>query len=82
VLLNLETKIDLLLFDLTIPGAPSLTVATEAGRLRPDLRVLLTSAYSREMAGPVSNAAHVKEFIRKPFELRELVVLVREALSG
>jgi hypothetical protein len=34
------------------------------------------------MAGPVSNAAHVKGFIRKPFELRELVVLVREALSG
>jgi hypothetical protein len=56
-------------------------VVTEAGRLRPDVKVLLTSAYSREMAGQAGGLAQVKGFIRKPFALRDLVELLRETLS-
>jgi PleD family two-component response regulator len=37
-------KIDLLLLDVTIPGASSTEVVAEAARSRPDIRVILTSA--------------------------------------
>lgn len=76
-----ETKIDVVLLDMTIPGAPSSAVAAEAGRLRPGTRLLLTSAYSREMVGPLADSELVKGFIRKPFQLRELVGQIREAMS-
>ena len=78
---DLNMQIDVILLDMTIPGTPSRTVVTEAGRLRPDVKLLLTSAYSREMAGQAGEVAQVKGFIRKPFALRDLVELLRETLS-
>jgi CheY-like chemotaxis protein len=81
LLSDLNRQIDVMLLDMTIPGMPSRTVVTEAGRLRPDVKVLLTSAYSREMAGQAGGLAQVKGFIRKPFALRDLVELLRETLS-
>jgi CheY-like chemotaxis protein len=42
-------KIDVVFLDLTIPGASSREVVVEAVRARPDIRVVLTSAYSEEM---------------------------------
>jgi len=43
-------KIHLVLLDLTIPGASSQEVLAEAARVRPDLKVIVTSAYSEEVA--------------------------------
>jgi PAS domain S-box-containing protein len=77
-----EKEIDVILLDMTIPGIPSRSVAEEAGRVRPDAKLLLTSAYSQEMAGQVGEARQVKGFIRKPFRLRDLVELLRETLSS
>ena len=76
-----KRDIHVILLDMTIPGTPSRSVAAEARRIRPDVKLLLTSAYSREMAGPVGDMGQVKGFIRKPFPLRELVELVRETLA-
>ena len=53
----------------------------EAGRIRPDVQVLLTSAYSRDMVGPVAEVRQVKGFIRKPFRLHDLLELLQETLS-
>jgi PAS domain S-box-containing protein len=76
-----QRDIDVILLDMTIPGAPSRSVAEEAGRIRPEVKVLLTSAYTREMAGPVGAASQVRGFIRKPFRLRELVDVLRLTLQ-
>jgi PAS domain S-box-containing protein len=73
-------KIDLILLDVTIPGTPGSAVVTEAGRLRPQAKLLLMSAYSREKVGPMVDGGQVMGFIRKPFPLRDLVVATREAL--
>jgi PAS domain S-box-containing protein len=77
-----QKEIDVILLDMTIPCMPSRSVAEEASRVRPDAKLLLTSAYSREMAGPVGEAKQVRGFIRKPFQLRDLVELLRETLSS
>jgi PAS domain S-box-containing protein len=78
---NHQKEINIVLLDMTIPGTSSETVVSEARRLRPNAKILLTSAYSREMVGPVAHSEQVKGFIRKPFQLGELVSLIRKTLS-
>jgi CheY-like chemotaxis protein len=74
-------KIDVILLDLTIPGASSREVVAVAKQVRPDIRVILTSAYSQEMAKGMVSAPQVRGFIRKPFQLGELVKTLENALS-
>jgi PAS domain S-box-containing protein len=75
-----DCAIDVLLLDVTLPGVPSREVLAEAKRLRPAMRVIVTSAYGEELAA-TSLQAVVERFIRKPYSLRDLVGLVRQALS-
>jgi two-component system cell cycle sensor histidine kinase/response regulator CckA len=73
--------IDIILLDMTIPGASSRDVLAEAQRLRPATKVILTSAYSREMVTASVDTPQIKGFIRKPFRLDDLVGLLRNTLS-
>jgi two-component system cell cycle sensor histidine kinase/response regulator CckA len=75
-------KVDVILLDVTIPGCSSREVIAEAARTRPEIRVILMSAYSREMAADSLNAPQVQDFIRKPFQLRDLMRLLRSAASS
>jgi PAS domain S-box-containing protein len=75
-------EIDIVLLDITIPGATSQAVVAEAARIRPEIKVLLTSAYSQKMAGPAADASQVCGFIRKPFRLQDLIGLIQETLSA
>jgi len=74
-------KIDLILLDMTIPGASSAQVIAEAAKLRPDIRVVLTSAYSEQMVMGAMVTPQVRSFIRKPFQLADLVKALQNALS-
>ena len=76
-----KDSIDLILLDMTIPGASSREVILEAARIRPEIKIILTSAYSRSMAIPAVDAPQIKGFVRKPFQLSELVQLLRDTLS-
>jgi PAS domain S-box-containing protein len=75
-----EAKVDLMLLDITIPGASSEQVLGEVAQVWPDIRVVLTSAYSREVVAPLLSVSQVRDFIRKPFELIDLVQTLRRAL--
>jgi two-component system cell cycle sensor histidine kinase/response regulator CckA len=75
-----RTSFDVILLDLTIPGTPSTEVVAEVQRTRPGAKVLLMSAYSREMTPPSLNVREVKGFIRKPFRTKELVKLLRDTI--
>ncbi|PWT92945.1 MAG: hypothetical protein C5B56_01555 [Proteobacteria bacterium] len=73
-------EIAVVLLDLTLPGKSSPEVFAELQRVRPDAKVILTSAYGREIvAGPLK-ALERQSFIRKPYQFSELVTVVREAL--
>jgi CheY-like chemotaxis protein len=76
-----KNRIDVILLDMTIPGASSREVIVEAGKIRPDIRIVLTSAYSRSMAISSLDAPQIKGFVRKPFQIDELVQLLRATLS-
>jgi hypothetical protein len=45
------------------------------------MKVILTSAYSQEMLAPPMNESEVRGFIRKPFQLRDLVETLRGAVA-
>jgi PAS domain S-box-containing protein len=67
------SKIDAILLDMTIPGASSREVLAEATHVRPDIRVVLTSAYAQEMFSGATNGPQISGFIRKPFQLADLL---------
>jgi DNA-binding NtrC family response regulator len=67
------SKIDAILLDMTIPGASSREVLAEAAHVRPDIRVVLTSAYGKEMFSGAMHGPQISSFIRKPFQLADLV---------
>jgi len=74
-----EEYIDVLLLDITLPGAPSREVFEQAKRLRPEMKVIVTSAYSQEMAA-ASLAGTVEHFIRKPYGVGDLIGIIQQSL--
>jgi DNA-binding NtrC family response regulator len=71
-------EIDLLLLDITIPGSSSQDVVVEAVRLQPEIKIVLTSAYSERMASSF-DAPQIRGFVRKPFRVEELVRSLKSA---
>src|SRR4030095_6160298 len=64
---NRENRIDIVLLDMTIPGLSSREVIAEARRERREARLILMSAYSREMAANALGGLAIDGFLRKPF---------------
>ena len=74
-------RVDVILLDMTIPGASSRQVVAEAEQIMPNVKVVLTSAYSEEMLAPLSSVSQTSGFIRKPFQLAALEQALRNVLS-
>ena len=72
--------IDLILLDMTIPGASSTEVMAEAGRTWAGIGMILTSAYSQEMLADAMSWPQVRCFVRKPFQLAHLINTIRNTL--
>jgi CheY-like chemotaxis protein len=77
-----KDEIDVILLDLTLPGLSSRKVLEEALRVQPNLKVVLTSAYSKETVDASFTGLRITHFIRKPFQLGELGGVLRDALSA
>jgi len=75
-------KIDVMLLDMTIPGASSREVVAEVAQTRPNMRVILTSAYSQEMLMSSMTASQIRGFIRKPYRLGDLVQTLQKAAAS
>ena len=75
-------NIDAVLLDLTIPGASSREVISEMRELRPDIKLILTSAYEMITVFPPPDVPEVAGFIRKPYHLRDLVQLLQDVLAA
>ena len=68
-ILNSGTPVDILFTDIVMPnGMNGIALAREARRLRPEIRVLLASGYSRDRMDADGDMA----FIAKPYQMPEL----------
>jgi CheY-like chemotaxis protein len=65
-------NIDVILLDLTLPGASADAIVTKAAQVRPEAKVILASAYSEEKAGAIMSLPQIRGFIRKPFSFAVL----------
>jgi len=75
-----KDEINVMLLDVTLPGASSREVLEEARHLRPNLKVILTSAYSRETIHVSFAGLRIERYLRKPFQLADLISLIQQAL--
>ena len=77
-----QGPIDLLLTDLVMPRLDGREAAARVRALRPDVRVIYMSGYSRSNVNLDDTAIRGDAFLQKPFGLDTLLQKVREALDG
>jgi PAS domain S-box-containing protein len=74
------STIHILFLDITLPGASAREVLLEARRLRPEMKVIITSAYPEEMADALLQST-TEHFLRKPYQIHDVVQLIDAARS-
>jgi PAS domain S-box-containing protein len=67
------SAVDLVLLDVTLPGMHGREVFDELRRMRPDVHVVLCTAYSQETAMAEFQERKIGGFIRKPYRIDDLV---------
>ena len=82
-ILRARADVDLLFTDIVMPGGMSGRDLAEAARqLRPELRILFTSGYGGDDAGPDARPDQGFELLRKPYGRQELARRMREMFEG
>jgi PAS domain S-box-containing protein len=81
-LLDSHPEIALLFTDVVMPEVNGAKLAMEARRLRPDLRILFTTGYTRNAVVHNGVLDPGVELIGKPFSIEELAAKVRDVLDA
>jgi DNA-binding response OmpR family regulator len=74
-------SVDVVLLDVTLPGMPSRDTYENIRKIQPEIKVIFTSAYGKEVVDASLGGLSPKRFIRKPFQLGELVDAITAAIS-
>ena len=74
-----EAKIDVVLLDVTLPGMPGRDVLKEMRRIRPGVKVVLTTAFNKDRALSSIEEQNPWGYVRKPYQFGELISLLRKA---
>ena len=78
-----NTSIDVLFSDVVMPGGMNgAQLAVEARRLRPNLKVLLTSGYAASALSEAHGLSEREEVLRKPYRREELANKLRVVIGG
>ncbi|WP_151119700.1 hybrid sensor histidine kinase/response regulator [Hypericibacter adhaerens] len=81
--LQTDTVIDLLFTDIVMPGGINgIELAERAQRLRPELKVLLTSGYALDSLGSRRQLPPGTTVLNKPYRKTELAQRIRDTLDG
>jgi DNA-binding response OmpR family regulator len=76
-----KSNVDVVLLDVTIPGLSGREIVEELRRIRPDVKIILTSAFSQDRAVLLTGGQQQWGYIRKPYQLSELARLLRKACT-
>jgi CheY-like chemotaxis protein len=71
-----QSRIDLVLLDMTLPGMAGHEVLADLRRTNPRVKAVLTSAYGKEAVLSSLGAQEPCPFIRKPYSLSDLIELL------
>ncbi|MFC7664450.1 response regulator [Methylorubrum suomiense] len=81
-ILDDHPEIDLLFSDLIMPGMDGLTLAREARRRRPSLRVLLATGYAEASLERTGLPRPEFEILNKPYRRADLIRRIRTILDA
>jgi len=73
---------DLLLTDIVMPVMDGIELALKVAKIRPDLPVIMMSGYAAERQRAHNLDSLVHEVVAKPFTLKEIAGVVRDALAA
>ncbi len=74
-------RFDIVITDQTMPELTGLGLAQELLAIRPDLPIVLATGYSEQVDEQTSKAAGIREYIKKPIEIRVLAEIIEEVLA-
>ena len=75
-------RIDLVISDIVMPGGSGPDLVRELRSARPGLKVIFMSGYADAVLGKDGALPPHSDFLQKPFEGIDLLIRVRQALSG
>ena len=76
-----KREVSLVLLDVTLPGMTIREIYKNLKRVQPSSKVIFTSAYGRETVAALLGELPLERFIRKPFQLSDLVDVLDAATS-
>lgn len=77
-----ETKIDLVITDLVMPGMDGMMLVRNIKRTHPSVRTIIITAYGTDESRHEAEALGVSCYLAKPFDLSYLRSKVRELIFG
>jgi two-component system response regulator AtoC len=75
-------SIDLILMDLRLPDIEGMDLLTKAKAMRPDVPVIMMTAFSKVASAVEAVKRGAYDFIAKPFDMDDLILGVRRALAA
>ena len=72
-----KTSFDIMLTDIRMPGIEGFELTSKAKNIRPDLSVIIMTAYAEEFSYDNAIEAGASDFIKKPFTLNELMARIQ-----
>ncbi|MBA8666890.1 response regulator [Holosporaceae bacterium 'Namur'] len=78
----LEKNIDLIITDVVMPGMSGPTLVDEIKKVQPKIKVIFISGFGEEAFNEAYGNARDFNFLPKPFNLKELLLKVKEVIDG
>jgi PAS domain S-box-containing protein len=75
-------RFDIVVTDMNMPGMMGDELAREMMKIRPDLPVILYTGYSEFLSEEKAASLGIREFVLKPFAMREMAGIIRRVLDG
>jgi two-component system NtrC family response regulator len=77
-----EADVDLVLTDMKMPGTTGMELLEEAKRIKPEVPVIMMTAYGTIEMAVEAMKKHAYDYITKPFQNEELKLTIRKALEN
>ena len=74
------TKIDIVLLDLTLPGMAGGEILEGLRKIRPNIKVVVSTAYGRDRALSALSEPKSVYYLQKPYQIQELTALLRKVM--
>ncbi len=76
-----QKKVDLVTLDLNMPGLSGIEVLQEIKKLKPDVEVLIVTAYGTLRSAQEAIRLGARDFISKPFNVADIMAVVSKAFE-